>query len=166
MKAHIGVDSKTRLVHAFVATAANVHDRRVLPDLLHGKEARVWGDSAYRGQTAVIRAKAPYAADFTHRRVLLVQRTSPSPSRGPITPGLACVLAANMSSTYSSASSASVKCGIVGWPKRPSACGQLRSLEPVPESKALAAGVVRPNVPELPDRATKRPPNVKNRGST
>jgi IS5 family transposase len=25
----------------------------------------VWGDSAYRGQTAVIRKNAPYAADFT-----------------------------------------------------------------------------------------------------
>ena len=65
MKAHIGVDSKSRLVHSFVATAANVHDSRVLPDLLHGDETRVWGDSAYRGQTAVIRDKAPCAADFT-----------------------------------------------------------------------------------------------------
>ena len=65
MKAHIGVDSKTRLVHSFVATPANVHDSRVLPDLLHGAETRVWGDSAYRGQTNVIRTKAPCAADFT-----------------------------------------------------------------------------------------------------
>ena len=65
MKAHIGVDSKSRLVHSFVATPANVHDSRVLPDLLHGKETRVWGDSAYRGQTAAIRGKAPCAADFT-----------------------------------------------------------------------------------------------------
>jgi len=38
MKAHIGVDSKSRLVHSFVATSANVHDSRVLPDLLHGDE--------------------------------------------------------------------------------------------------------------------------------
>jgi IS5 family transposase len=65
MKAHIGVDSKSRLVHSFVATPANVHDSRVLPDLLHGDETRVWGDSAYRGQTAVIRESAPCAADFT-----------------------------------------------------------------------------------------------------
>jgi IS5 family transposase len=58
MKAHIGVDSKTKLIHAVVATAANVHDATVLPDLLHGDETRVWGDQAYKGQTAVIRKHA------------------------------------------------------------------------------------------------------------
>jgi IS5 family transposase len=46
MKAHIGVDSRSKLVHAVVATAANVHDATVLPDLLHGDETRVWGDRA------------------------------------------------------------------------------------------------------------------------
>jgi IS5 family transposase len=68
MKAHIGVDSKTKLIHAVVATAANVHDAAVLPDLLHGEETRVWGDQAYRGQTALIRTHAPRARDFTNRR--------------------------------------------------------------------------------------------------
>ena len=68
MKAHVGVDSKTKLIHAVVATAANVHDATVLPDLLHGAETRVWGDQAYRGQGAVIREHAPAAKDFTHRR--------------------------------------------------------------------------------------------------
>jgi IS5 family transposase len=68
MKAHIGVDSKTKLIHAVVATAANVHDATVLPDLLHGDETRVWGDQAYKGQTAVIRQHAPNARDFTNRR--------------------------------------------------------------------------------------------------
>lgn len=68
MKAHIGVDSKTKVIHAVVATAANVHDATVLPDLLHGDETRVWGDQAYKGQTAVIREHAPNARDFTNRR--------------------------------------------------------------------------------------------------
>ena len=36
MKAHVGVDSKTKLIHTVVATAANVSDVAVLPDLLHG----------------------------------------------------------------------------------------------------------------------------------
>ena len=36
MKAHIGVDSKTKIIHAVVATAANVADSLVLGDLLHG----------------------------------------------------------------------------------------------------------------------------------
>ena len=68
MKAHIGVDSRTKVIHAVVATAANVHDATVLPDLLHGSETRIWGDQAYRGQTAVIRDHAPNARDFTNRR--------------------------------------------------------------------------------------------------
>src|SRR5437667_215243 len=42
MKAHVGVDSKTKIIHTAVATAANVADSVVLPDLLHGEETRVW----------------------------------------------------------------------------------------------------------------------------
>ncbi len=68
MKAHVGVDSRTKLIHAAVATPANVADSRVLPQLLHGNETRVWGDQAYRGQRAVIWQHAPNAKDFTNRR--------------------------------------------------------------------------------------------------
>lgn len=68
MKAHIGVDSKTKIIHSVFATPANTHDSQVLPHLLHGKETRVWGDSAYTGQTEVIRHCAPYAQDFTHHK--------------------------------------------------------------------------------------------------
>jgi transposase, IS5 family len=68
MKAHIGVDSKTKLIHSVVATPANVHDSQVLGHLLHGAETRVWGDSAYVGQTEVIRRVAPKARDFTQAK--------------------------------------------------------------------------------------------------
>jgi transposase, IS5 family len=68
MKAHVGVDSKTKIIHTAVATAANVSDVAILPDLLHGEETRVWGDGAYQGQTEVIRECAPRAWDFTQRR--------------------------------------------------------------------------------------------------
>jgi IS5 family transposase len=64
MKAHIGVDSRTKLIHSVAATAANVHDSQVLPDLLHGQETRVWGDAAYSGQRDVIRQHAPDARNF------------------------------------------------------------------------------------------------------
>jgi len=64
MKAHIGVDSRTKLIHSVTATAANVHDSQVLPDLLHGQETRVWGDAAYSGQRDVIRQHAPEATSF------------------------------------------------------------------------------------------------------
>jgi transposase, IS5 family len=64
MKAHIGVDSQTKLIHSVAATAANVHDSQVLPELLHGQETRVWGDSAYSGQRDVIQRHAPNAKSF------------------------------------------------------------------------------------------------------
>jgi IS5 family transposase len=47
MKLHIGVDSRSGLAHSAVVTAANVHDKHALPDLLHGNERRMYGDSAY-----------------------------------------------------------------------------------------------------------------------
>ena len=68
MKAHFGVDSRSKLIHAVAATPANVADSRVLPELLHGRETRVWADQAYRGQRAVIRQCAPRARDFVNRR--------------------------------------------------------------------------------------------------
>jgi IS5 family transposase len=68
MKGHFGVDSRTKVIHAVVATPANVHDSVCLPDLLHGQETRVWGDSAYQGQSEVIQAYAPKARDLTNRR--------------------------------------------------------------------------------------------------
>ena len=68
MKAHVGVDSKTKIIHTAVATAANVADSTMLADLLHGEETRVWGDQAYRGQTETIKQCAPQAQDHTHRR--------------------------------------------------------------------------------------------------
>lgn len=74
MKAHIGVDSKTKVIHAVVATAANVADSTILPDLLHGEETRVWGDQAYKGKTEVIREHAPNARDFTNRRYRFKKR--------------------------------------------------------------------------------------------
>ena len=69
MKMHIGVDSRTGLAHSVVVTAANVHDKHPLPNLLHGNEQRVYGDSAYASQKELIVSKAPQAKDFTNQRV-------------------------------------------------------------------------------------------------
>jgi len=68
-KAHIGVDSKEGIVHSVCTSAASVHDKHMLPDLLHGEEKKVWGDSGYQGQTEKIREAAPQAQDMTCRRV-------------------------------------------------------------------------------------------------
>src|SRR5678815_625177 len=69
MKLHIGVDSNTGLAHSAVVTAANVHDKHPLPDLLHGREDRVYGDCAYASQQDLIHSKAPDAADWTNQKV-------------------------------------------------------------------------------------------------
>jgi len=77
MKMHIGVDSRTGLAHSAVVTAANVHDKHPLPDLLHGNEQRVYGDSAYASQKAPIETKAPRARDFTNQRVRRAAEQNP-----------------------------------------------------------------------------------------
>jgi IS5 family transposase len=69
MKLHIAVDKDTGLTHSAVVTAANVHDKHPLPDLLHGREEEVYGDSAYASQKALIESKAPNAKDRTNQRV-------------------------------------------------------------------------------------------------
>jgi IS5 family transposase len=68
MKAQIGVDSRTKLIHSVVATSAYVPDSQVLPDLLHAEETRVWGYSEYSGKTQAIADHAPRAKDFTHAK--------------------------------------------------------------------------------------------------
>src|SRR5690606_34423454 len=49
MKAHIGVDRESGLVHTVVATAANVADVTQTANLLHGEEDRVFADAGYVG---------------------------------------------------------------------------------------------------------------------
>ena len=49
MKAHIGVDDESGLVHHVECTAANASDVTVAHRLLHGQEETVCGDSGYTG---------------------------------------------------------------------------------------------------------------------
>jgi IS5 family transposase len=69
MKLHIGVDSDSGLAHSAVVTAANVHDKHPLPQLLHGAEKEVHGDCAYASQQELMHSKAPKAKDCTNQRV-------------------------------------------------------------------------------------------------
>lgn len=68
MKAHIVVGSKEGTVHSVCTTAANVSDQKMLPDLLHGGERKVWGDAGYQGQGEAIHRAAPEAQHMTSRR--------------------------------------------------------------------------------------------------
>ena len=49
MKAHIGVDAESGLVHTVIGTAANVNDVTQATSLLHGEETDVFGDAGYQG---------------------------------------------------------------------------------------------------------------------
>lgn len=49
MKAHIGVDADSGLVHTVIGTAANVNDVTQGHGLLHGEEVVVFADAGYQG---------------------------------------------------------------------------------------------------------------------
>ncbi|MEX3859713.1 IS5 family transposase [Paraburkholderia sp. BR10923] len=49
MKAHVGVDAESGLVHTVIGTAANVHDINAAEALLHGQEMDVSADAGYQG---------------------------------------------------------------------------------------------------------------------
>ncbi len=69
MKLHIGVDSNTGLARSAVVTAANVHDKHPIPQLLNCQGEKFYGDSAYASQQELVHAKAPMAQDMTNRWV-------------------------------------------------------------------------------------------------
>ena len=49
MKAHVGTDAESGLVHTVIGTAANVNDVTRGHDLLHGEEDVVFADAGYQG---------------------------------------------------------------------------------------------------------------------
>lgn len=82
MKVHLGVDSRTKLIHSVVATAANVHDSQVLPELLHGQETRVRGEPPTAGNRTCSTNTLP-----TPRASSTRKRTAISPSAKTSAPG-------------------------------------------------------------------------------
>jgi IS5 family transposase len=58
MKAHIGVDAQSGLVHTVQGTAANVNDVVEANSLLHGQETDVFADAGYQGAAKRPDAKA------------------------------------------------------------------------------------------------------------
>ena len=59
MKAHIGVDAESGIVHSVVATAANAADITQAGALLHGEEEVAFGDAGYRGVDKREEAQGP-----------------------------------------------------------------------------------------------------------
>jgi IS5 family transposase len=78
MKAHIGVDAESGLVHTVIGTAANVNDVTQGHALLHGEEADVFADAGY--QCAM---KRPEATGVTwHVAMRPGKRKALDPRRG------------------------------------------------------------------------------------
>jgi len=50
MKAHVGADSRSGLVHTVVCTTASAHDSSQAEALQHGSEREVYGDKAYSNE--------------------------------------------------------------------------------------------------------------------
>ena len=58
MKAHIGVDAESGLVHTVRGTTGSVNDVVEANALLHGQESEAWGDAGYQGAAKRPDAKA------------------------------------------------------------------------------------------------------------
>jgi len=61
MKAHIGVDAASGLVHSVTTSAANVADVTQVEHLLHGKEKQVHGDAGYTGAQKRVKRKLAWS---------------------------------------------------------------------------------------------------------
>ena len=120
IKLHIGVDSQSGLTRSAVVTAANVHDKHPLPDLLHGQERRVYGDSAYASQRALIEGNAPKAkTSRTSAPGGAASWTTQSNSK--IEASHAFGRAWSMCLAWSSGYGALARCATAAWPRTPHA---------------------------------------------
>ncbi len=119
MKLHIGVDSQSGLAHSAVVTAANVHDKHPLPDLLHGNEQRVYGDSAYASQKALIASKAPQGQGLHQPAHPQVQGRSTKLSGPRTATSRGCALGSSMYLGWSSGCGDLARCAIAGFRRTP-----------------------------------------------
>lgn len=69
MKAHVGADSHSGMVHTLLGTAANVHDGSQLPRLLEGNEQSVFGDKGYDSKSNHDHLQAHGIKDGIQRRI-------------------------------------------------------------------------------------------------
>lgn len=65
MKAHIGVDAESKMIHSIEVTKANIHDASVVDKLVRSTDEAIWGDKAYAGTKERIQSAAPKAEDKT-----------------------------------------------------------------------------------------------------
>ena len=116
MKAHIGVDSRTKLIHTVLASAANVADCHALQYLLHGKERRVWvikrTEGNGRRSAPARRERKTSPTNATAGASALMSRSKPPTVASP-----ACGRKSSTCLGSSSGSSAFRKCVTEAWPR-------------------------------------------------
>jgi len=135
MKAHIGVDVASGVVHTVTGTAANKADINQTAVLLHGREAAVFGprEGGDAGDTGA--DKRPELADRDVSWNIAIKRriikACPGESRGPcpkpcgIGPrrwsgrGRRCGPRSSIPSTWSRTGSAIRSCATAAWPRTP-----------------------------------------------
>ena len=88
MKCHTGVDAGSGFVHTVKATAANVHDVTMTPQLLSGEEKMVYCDSGYLGaekrEDAVLRNKDGKKIQYKINRRPSQSKNNSARSKGQI----------------------------------------------------------------------------------
>lgn len=77
MKAHIGADEQSGLVHTVVSTAANVSDISQTAELLHGEEARIGADAGYVGAAKREEVKTKLAEKEAEMQWRIAKRRKP-----------------------------------------------------------------------------------------
>lgn len=92
MKAHIGADLSSGLVHTVIGTAANVNDVTVGIALLHGQETDVFADAGYQG--AAKRGDATSAAWHVAMRPGVRRHWKRHPRIGKLLDTVECLKAA------------------------------------------------------------------------
>jgi IS5 family transposase len=94
MKAHIGVDAQSGLVHTVIGTPANVSDVTKVHELLHGGESLAFGDAGYRGvrgprqRRALVcghgREQKTFPAQYANRAASGAPGAGQGKSQGPV----------------------------------------------------------------------------------
>ena len=74
MKAHVGADAASGLVHTVRGTAANLHDLVEANSLLHGEETTAYGDAGYQGTRADERAGSEVARSDAPRQACCAEQ--------------------------------------------------------------------------------------------
>jgi len=118
MKAYIGVDAQSGLVHTVRTTTASVHDSQVFTELPHGEEQAIAGDSAYANQISrPIAGRAACSISSTTRPIAATPSRPASASATAKNP--ASAPRSSFPSASSNASGATPVSVTAAWPRTP-----------------------------------------------